>query len=506
MTESIPIIDVFAGPGGLGEGFSSLGRIAGDPIFKIGLSVEKDPYAHRTLELRGFFRQFKPADVPEDYYSFLRGEITREELFLRYPDQSSRAKNEAWCAELGTGKAFDDELDRRIMKVIGTNNRWVLIGGPPCQAYSVIGRARENKENDARNYLYIEYLRIIAKHKPAVFVMENVKGILSSNVQGQQIFKQILSDLKEPIYGGLSGCKYRIFSLVKKIDDNQADTSVLQPEDFIVECEKFGIPQARHRVILLGVREDISYCQPAILKPQQTVPLDAVIKGLPRLRSGFSKESDGPALWRQQLRESVNESWIESVSNEIDPELAEYLMRMLSNLKCPLEDRGKEFLECTTSVNDDLKWWYEDKRLKGVCNHTSRSHMRKDIYRYAYAAYFADLFGVSPKLHEFPSALLPDHKNARSGHFNDRFRVQLYGRPSTTITCHISKDGHYYIHPDPSQCRSLTVREAARLQTFPDNYLFCGNRTQQYVQVGNAVPPLLAYQVAEVVHDLLRRV
>jgi DNA (cytosine-5)-methyltransferase 1 len=150
--------------------------------------------------------------------------------------------------------------------------------------------------------------------------------------------------------------------------------------------------------------------------------------------------------------------------------------------------------------------WYVDAKLKGVCNHETRGHIRADLHRYFFAAVFAKKNGRSPLLEDFPKSLLPKHKNAiaalKETKFNDRFRVQIAGRPSTTVVSHISKDGHYYIHYDSSQCRSLTVREAARLQTFPDNYFFEGERTEQYKQVGNAVPPLLAKQIAEIVADL----
>jgi DNA (cytosine-5)-methyltransferase 1 len=155
--------------------------------------------------------------------------------------------------------------------------------------------------------------------------------------------------------------------------------------------------------------------------------------------------------------------------------------------------------------NSQLNNWLIDPKLSGIIQHEARSHMRSDIQRYFLLSNYAKVLERSPKIRELPPKLLPDHRNASSVNapFQDRFRVQLGDQPSTTIVSHISKDGHYYIHPDPSQARSLTVREAARLQTFPDNYYFEGNKTSQYGQVGNAVPPLLANQIAKIIAEFL---
>lgn len=514
MTISIPVIDVFAGPGGLGEGFSSLGRKEGKQYFKIGVSVEKEASAHSTLELRSFFRQFPYNDVPENYYTFLKGDISRDELFKRHPVQASAAEDEAWLDALGSGPEFDAKLDERISSVIAGHNKWILIGGPPCQAYSVMGRSRNSgKENylpedDEKNILYVEYLRILAKHQPPVFVMENVKGLLSAKVQGNSMFEDILADLQNPasVFSGFENkesFKYKIFSLVKP--PGESGTSHL-PEDYIVKCERFGIPQARHRVILLGIREDLASVLPNIMQPKDTVCTESVLNGLPALRSGLSKEADSQEAWLQRFAGIAEHQWVKDSAEKFGQDFHDRLMAALSSPVHALHDRGDDgFVPCQPSVSDELKWWYLDQRMGGACNHATRGHIFNDLQRYLFASCYAQTT-ASPGLRDYPPELLPNHKNATSGHFNDRFRVQAFGRPSSTITSHISKDGHYYIHPDPRQCRSLTVREAARLQTFPDNYFFCGNRTQQYVQVGNAVPPLLAFKIAEIVHDFLKRV
>jgi len=171
VLDRIPVIDLFAGPGGLAEGFSAY-QFEDRSIFRIGLSVEKDPFAHSTLELRSFFRQFQKGRIPPEYYAYLRKEISRVELFANYPLESEAAKNEAWHAELGSTNLSEDILDKKIKETLKGAGKWVLIGGPPCQAYSTAGRSRNKgkegyvPEEDNRHFLYREYLRTIARHWP----------------------------------------------------------------------------------------------------------------------------------------------------------------------------------------------------------------------------------------------------------------------------------------------------------------------------------------------------
>jgi DNA (cytosine-5)-methyltransferase 1 len=201
----IPIIDIFAGPGGLGEGFSSL-NIEGIRAFKIALSIEKDRNAHQTLTLRSFFRQFEAGNVPQDYYEFVKGNITLEDLYEKYPEEAAHAINETWLATLGESEnAVSAEIvDDRILKALKGEKNWLLIGGPPCQAYSVVGRVRRqqnilDESKDERVGLYKQYLRILAVHNPAVFVMENVKGLLSATTKKSPVFSKILEDLSNPV-------------------------------------------------------------------------------------------------------------------------------------------------------------------------------------------------------------------------------------------------------------------------------------------------------------------
>lgn len=503
----IPVIDLFAGPGGLGEGFSSILDITGTPRFSLKLSAEKDPIAHRTLSLRSLYRKFSPCKVPDCYYEHIRGEISREELF-GHPDVKEAAKEaleEARKFELGQDNPED--LDSRIKAALGGTDDWILIGGPPCQAYSVAGRSRRTRESlerfesDEKHFLYKEYLRIIRAHKPAVFIMENVKGMLSSKHGGASIFEKIIADLTKPG----DDLEYQIHSFVKP-----GVAGEIAPHDFVIEAERYAIPQGRHRVILFGIRTDVARSVPElsstpenfILRAEQThVTVGQALSDLPRLRSRLSKETDGHQEWLSALAETSDKirfyhsEFLEPVFKEIARAVREARHNSSTGGLFLRHDLSKN------QIQNVLGNWFYDERLGGVIQHDTRSHMRSDLNRYLFTAAYGKVYNYSPKIVDFPRPLLPNHGNVSSIKvpFSDRFRVQLADSWSSTVVSHIAKDGHYFIHPDPSQCRSLTVREAARLQTFPDSYFFAGNRTEQYTQVGNAVPPLLARKIAEVI-------
>jgi DNA (cytosine-5)-methyltransferase 1 len=508
-----PIIDLFAGPGGLAEGFSSLVNQDNERIFQIKLSIEKDPHAHETLTLRSFVRQFPFRELPEEYYQFLREEITREELYQIYPIEHNEAVHEAWQATMGVTP--EPEIDRRIAENLQGETNWVLIGGPPCQAYSMAGRSRVGgiHEEDHRVHLYKEYLRIIARHQPAVFVMENVKGLLSAELNGEKIFHKILEDLTTPaiIFPEFAPPIYRIYSLVHE--------NVTKDSDYLIRSEEYGVPQRRHRVILVGIREDINIV-PRTLIHSTKINLKSVIGKLPPIRSGIYREfshsellATDQGIKKKRNYVSLKDSyagWSERI-NKYTQEIRQSFAALNYSLDFDQllpKTVGKEYYETADSldINHPLYHWFVDNRLQAAVHHVSRGHLTLDLKRYLFASLYSAHFKKFPRMDDyrrFGEDLLPDHENAESGKFNDRFRVQLPNEPATTVTSHISKDGHYFIHYDPSQCRSLTVREAARIQTFPDNYFFCGSRTKQFHQVGNAVPPFLAFQIAEVVHEVL---
>lgn len=516
--ESYAVVDVFAGPGGLAEGFSSVRGPDGDRVYRIDLSIEKDAVAHRTLRLRAFLRQFE-GRLPDAYYLFLNDGGAEPDWAALFPAQWAAAEREAWCLELG---AEDPRirLNARLDAIRARHGgKVVLIGGPPCQAYSLVGRARNQGKQgyvaseDSRHFLYEEYIRILDRLRPAAFVMENVKGMLSSSVDGEsRIIDKVLEDLRGERSGGE---RYVLVALAPR-GRAQLDLvgDVPSASDFVVCAEDYGIPQARHRVIVVGVRADLAAkSSPAALARRLSAPVAAayagqVLRGMPALRSGLSRGQDDAATWVEAVTAAME--FVADIDTLLPDDQQEAFAaaagRYLAAFRARNDVPGRDAIgvgiaeDCPPGLRD----WLVDDRLSVLPNHASRSHMRGDLARYFFAAVFGEVTGRSPKARDFPEELAPDHASWSTGDFADRFRVQVSNSPSTTVTSHISKDGHYFIHPDPMQCRSLSVREAARLQTFPDNYLFMGNRTQQYVQVGNAVPPLLARWIGEMLAGLLR--
>ena len=419
--------------------------------------------------------------------------------------------------ELGSSTAIQ-KIDERLKEIKKDHaGNVILIGGPPCQAYSLVGRARnKGKEGyvaseDHRHFLYKEYIRILQTLMPAAFVMENVKGLLSSSVGGERIFDRVLDDLRN-----VGGGAYRLVPLSPR-SGQSSFANMLHPSasDFVVRAEDHEIPQSRHRVIIVGIRADVAASMDGskigaefLPRSKRLVTVKDVLKGMPRLRSGLSDRDDSEEAWRSETSRTMREV-LKTIVGPSDEEkislkdLGRAAAVALATTTRVYRRTGGAYANVPASCPGDLQGWLFDQKLKHFPNNETRGHMLADLGRYFYAALYGQIVGISPKAKDFPEELAPDHANWETGKFADRFRVQLWDAPATTVTSHISKDGHYFIHPDHGQCRSLTVREAARLQTFPDNYFFKGNRTQQFVQVGNAVPPFLARKIATAIHQLL---
>ncbi len=469
------------------------------------VSAEMDPHAVQTLRTRAFFRQFPQGHAPESYYRYAMGQAPQP-WTSPTETQWEAACREALQVKLGSpadDAILHDHIHRIASQARKEGTPWVLVGGPPCQAFSLMGRARNRgksgyvPEEDERHFLYQHYLTILAKYRPTVFVLENVKGMLFK-VGGRNVFNEMFEQLQRP--SGRHGPRYRIQPIIQPADS----TGDWLPQDFMVHAETLGLPQARHRVILMGVLEGASPVAHTIQPREDRFTVSDVIGGLPHIRS-VPTDADvksWPKFSKRILRSCA------SYARSIDRPVAQHLRDLAERAGDSEElDTGARWMPVSLNCKlpSHLNDFIRDRRLDGVLNHQARPHMSSDLMRYGFAAAYAAIMGRSPRgADEFPVELYPLHRSwAQNDRFVDRFKVQRADAPSSTITSHIAKDGHYYIHPDPLQLRSLTVREAARLQTFPDNYIFEGPPVSQRRQVGNAVPPWLGHEIAGVVYKTL---
>lgn len=394
ITKEYKFIDLFAGCGGLSEGFYREG-------FKALLHLEIDAAACQTLSTR-----------------------------MKYYGYSEREIEEAVMCDDITRVGLIDDLEKRIHDSVD-----VIIGGPPCQAFSSVGRAQspDGMSNDPRNYLFENYIQVLNHFKPKMFIFENVKGLLTAKPKGVRIFGLIVEKMQKT---------YNIVS---------------DPAIILLNAADYGVPQLRERVIIIGIRKDIGIKPENVYEMIQKthfndgmepayVTVREAISDLPKLQAGEGQEV-------------------------IDHFIAE----------------GNKFLD---------KIRNEEGKLY---NHVARKHNDKDRERYGILS--ANNWQLKDLQETRPDLIHHDPK-----HFGNRYTVQEYDKPGKTVVAHLYKDGNLFIHPDPEQARTFTVREAARIQSFPDNFVFEGSRTDQYKQVGNAVPPFMAEAFAKAMKEVLKEI
>lgn len=418
MAKSLKFIDLFAGASGLSEGFKMAGF---EPI----AHVEMDEAACNTIRTRTAYHHLKEIGDYEIYVSYLKGEIGRKELYELIPKGLLDS-----VINLPIGGTNNPKIHKIISKQLKRESVDLIIGGPPCQAYSLVGRARskDGMKSDPRNYLYVQYAKYLERYHPKMFVFENVLGLKSAN-DGEH-----LENME------------RLFL-----------SKDYKMKSYTLEANNFGVLQNRKRVIIIGWNNDFKITLPDLekIRIESNYTVKEVLNDLPKIEAGGGLNKY--LKYRTKTNEYLENS---SIRNGIDI-LTQHIAR-------PHSDQDKEIYKIAVK-----KW--NDKRERLNYN-------------------------------DLPDRL-KTHKNRKS--FFDRFKIVASDLPySQTVVAHIAKDGHYYIHPDLEQNRSLTVREAARLQSFPDDFYFEGikeegSRTSAFKQIGNAVPPLMAFEIAKIIKEIL---
>lgn len=410
--KKLNFIDLFAGAGGLSEGFIQAGF---EPI----AHVEMNKDACDTIKTRSVYHWLKENNKADIYYEYLKSDKKKKaELWENVPENIINSVINKEISEETLPEIFntiDHELAGRSIDII--------IGGPPCQAYSIVGRARKDMQSDPRNHLYKHYVKFLEKYQPEMFVFENVPGILSAK-NGEFLNK--------------------IFEAVRN-----AGYEVAIPKKGHLNAKDFGVLQDRKRVIIIGWKKERNLKYPEF----------------------------EPIAHAYQIQKDLFSDLVPLKNGEGSLNAVNYLKETTKYLE-------------QSNIRNGLRF---------VTQHIARPNNDNDLEIYKIAV---DEWNKGKRLNyaDLPIRLIK-HNNTKS--FTNRFQVVNGNGISHTVVAHIAMDGHYYIHPDKKQNRSISVREAARIQSFPDDYFFEGSRTAAYKQIGNAVPPLMAKKIALTLKELL---